>query len=324
VKRWHRAVALALALGLINAATQMVIRANVAAGIYPPDTAIDIPILTTLYVSLFFVPWLALLAIYSRFDAIRRMRPALAMTGVVVIYLPAVVFALGGIQYWAAPHHFAIAGAYAALLVLLTVLGRDDLRTLRGDAMPAAAAAAANASPLISVGQYFWYAVGIALFLYALPFVHNLGCIELPFGSGYDLALLYLGLPAVLVAIFGGRWMAARIKRPALRVGALVVGAGLFVWLVVFGQAYIVLANALLSPQQRVTYEAVVVEKLSNNMLRVRPVAATNAVMSMEVNEQAYARLKVGDRVAKPMVIGALEIPYVARCRWLPFSRRGM
>ena len=61
MKRWHRAVALAVALVLINAATQLVIRANLSAGLYPAEAdSIGIPIMTTLYLSLALIPWLGI------------------------------------------------------------------------------------------------------------------------------------------------------------------------------------------------------------------------------------------------------------------------
>lgn len=324
MKRWHRILALAVALVLINAATQLVTRANLAAGLYPADAdAIGIPITTTLYLSLLFAPWLLLLAVFSRFKVVQaRARSVLVVASLIGLYAPAVLFAGAGIAYWAMPQHYAIAAAYAVLLLVLIGLAADDLRAL--PALPAVATA-----PAAPMRPAFWYGFAVVLFLYALPVIHNLGCMELPFGSGFDLALLYLSLPAALIGIFGGRWLGPKV--PSMHAGALVVGGALFVWLLAFGQGYIALANALLSPQRPVVYEAVIVEKLQSGfrgrdfILRVQPVAAPGTVMSMEVNENEYAQLSLGDRVAKPMVIGALGIPYIARCRWLRTSaRRGM
>ena len=70
MKRWHKVLAAAIALVVINATTQVVIKANLAAGLYPPQAAIDIPIMTTLYASLAAGPCLLLLAFLSR-SAIR-------------------------------------------------------------------------------------------------------------------------------------------------------------------------------------------------------------------------------------------------------------
>jgi len=73
----------------------------------------------------------------------------------------------------------------------------------------------------------------------------------------------------------------------------------------------------------------VIVDKLkagfrgSNHILRVQVASATRDVISMEVTEYDYARLKVGDHVTRPMVLGALQIPYIAHCRWLPYARHG-
>jgi len=315
MKRWHRAVALAAALVLINAATQWVIRSNLAAGLYPADAdVIGIPIMTTLYLSLALSPWLLVLAL------LRARGGTLVIVAFVVLYVPAVAFAVGGIAYWAAPGHYAIALAYGVLLLVLVGLAWSDARALRATLPAAAAPETLRTVP--TVGQYAWYAIGLALFVYALPFIHNLGCMEVPFNTGHDLAFIYLGLPAALVAIFGGRWIGARLGWVTPRAGALVAGAALFVWLVVLGQAYVLLANALLSPQRPVVYEGVIVEKLKSNILRVQLASVTRDVISMEVNEYEYSRLRVGDRVAKSMVLGGLHIPYVARCRWLPAARR--
>lgn len=326
MKRWHRAVALAVALVLINAATQRVIRANLAAGLYPADAdSIGIPIMTTLYLSLALSPWLLVLALRPRFARART----LFIAALVVLYVPALAFALGGIAYWAAPSHYAIALAFGVLLSVLVALAWDDARALRA-ALPAGTTAPEARRAVPASAQHTWYAIGLALFLYALPFIHNLGCIDVPFNTGHDLALLYLGLPAAVVAIFGGRWIGTRIGWLTARAGGLLAGAALFVWIVVLGQAYVLLANALLSPQRPVLYEGVIVGKLkagfreTNHILRVQLASATRDVISMEVNEYEYSRLHVGDRVAKPMMLGALHVPYIARCRWLPAARRGM
>jgi hypothetical protein len=55
----------------------------------------------------------------------------------------------------------------------------------------------------------------------------------------------------------------------------------------------------------------------------MRVASTTREVISMEVNEYDYQRLKVGDRVTKPVVRGALQIQYNAHCRWLPYARHG-
>jgi len=128
-----------------------------------------------------------------------------------------------------------------------------------------------------------------------------------------------------VVAILGGRWIGARILFLPARTGALAVGAGLFIWIVFLGQAYVALANALMEPQQPLRYEGVILEKLQSgfrgSMLRVQVASATREVISIEVNDYDYARLKVGDPVTRPIVLGALRIPYVAHCRWLPYAR---
>jgi len=322
VKRWYKVLAAAIALVAINASTQMGVRANLAAGLYPPQAAIDIPIMTTLYLSLGMVPCLLLLATLSRM----ALRPAIVMPALIALYAMAVYFAVGGLYYWTDIAHYSIGATYGLLILVLVGFAWDDVRVLRPRM-----AAEAPLTPLRprAARQRTWYAVGALLFLYALPYLHNVGCIELPFGTGFDLALVYLGVPALAVAIFGGRWIGARFALISARAGALLVGAALFLWIVVLGQAYVVLANALMDAQRPVLYEGVVVEKLktgfrgSDHILRVQVPAATRDVISMEVDEYDYARLKVGDRVTRPMVLGALQIPYIAHCRWLPYARHG-
>ena len=167
------------------------------------------------------------------------------------------------------------------------------------------------------------------LLAYALPFIHNVQCVELPFSSGQDLALLYLGLPAAVIAIFGGRWIARRSGFRSPRAIELLTGGGLFLWIVILGQGDVVLANALLSPQRPVVYEGVVVDKVAEGFLPtylvLRVELASHEVVSLKVNVNEYAHLQIGDRIAKPAVLGALQIPYVPRCRWLPYAKtRGM
>jgi uncharacterized membrane protein (DUF485 family) len=273
--------------------------------------------MTTLYASLATAPCLALLAILSRF----AIRPAIVIPALIVLYLLVAYFTIGGLYYWTDIAHYSIAATYGLLLLVLIGFAWDDIRVLRPRMAAEAPAPVRPAAPPLR--QQAWYAAGGLLFVYALPYIHNVGCMELPFSSGFDLALLYLGLPALLVAAFGGRWIGARIAFMSARAGALLVGAGLFVWIVVLGQAYVVLANALLTPQQSLVYEGVIVDKQksglrgSNHMLRVQVASGAHNVISMEVNEYDYGRLKVGDHVTKPMVLGALKIPYTAHCRWL-------
>src|SRR5439155_18023455 len=101
----------------------------------------------------------------------------------------------------------------------------------------------------VSDDRYETYLV-VALFLYALPFVHNLLCVEIPFNAGYDLALRYLSVPAAAVVVFGGRRLRKSLGRQGYRVLSQVfVSAVIFGWIVGLGQAYVVLANALLPPQ---------------------------------------------------------------------------
>ena len=316
MKRWHKVLAAAIALVAINATTQIVIKANLAAGLYPQQAAIDIPIMTTLYASLAAAPCLLLLAFLSR----SAIRPAMAIPALVVLHVLVAYFAVAGLYYWTDIAHYSIAAAYGPLVLVLIAFAWDDFRVLR-PRMAAEAPLGAVAPPPV-LRPRAWYLVGGLLFVYALPYLHNLGCLELPFTSGFGLALVYLGLPALVVAIFGGRWIGARIAFMPARTGALAAGAALFAWIVVLGQAYIALANALMEPQQPVHYEGVIVDKhqsaFSGNLLRVRVASATQEVISIEVNEYDYARLKVGEHVTRPIVLGALHIPYVAHCRWLP------
>ena len=322
MRRWHKVLAAAVALVAINATTQIVVRANLAAGLYPPQAAVDIPIMTTLYASLAIAPCLVLLAFLSR----SAMRPAVVVPVLIVLYVLAAYFAIGGLYYWTDIAHDSIAVPYAVLLLVLVWFIWDDVRVLRPRMAAEAPAVRQPAQPL---RQQTWYAVGGLLFVYALPYIHNLGCFELPFSRGFGLSLVYLGLPALAVAIFGGRWIGGRIAFMPARAGALLVGTALFLWIVVLGQAYVVLGNALMGSQQPVPYQGVIVDKLttgfrnSNHILRVQA-DSTRDVISMEVNEYDYKRLQIGDHVTKPMVMGAFQITYIAHCRWLPSARRGM
>ena len=330
--RWHRVVALAITVVVVNAVTQVVIRANLAAGLYPPGAdAIGVPILSTLYLSLILSPWLLLLALFSRFKAVRAyssrggMRSVLVIAATLVLYVPALLFAAGGIAYWTGPGHYPIAAAFALYLLVLMALAWDDFRTLRPDsASSPPQARPPRAAPVRGEhDQLVWYAITAALFLYALPFIHNLGCLELPFETGYDLAFLYLGVPAAIVAIFGGRWIGRRLGFLSALAGAALASVVLFAWLVLLGQGVVMLANVTLSPQRAVTYQGVIVDKFKSgyrqkdHMLRIRVAPSERAVIEMAVSDREYARLSVGDRMASPMVLGALNIPYVPRCRWL-------
>jgi hypothetical protein len=317
MKRWHKVLAAAVALVAINATTQIVVNANLAAGLYPPQAAIEIPIMTTLYASLAAAPCLLLLAFLTRW----AVRPAIVIPALIVLYVLVAYFAVGGLYYWTDIAHYSIASTYGFLLAVLIGFAWDDIRVLRGSRV----ADTAVAAPAPVLRQRTWYLVGGLLFLYALPYLHNLGCMELPFTSGFGLAIAYLGLPALAIAFFGGRWIGARIAFMSARSAALVAGAGLFVWIVCLGQAYVALANALFEPQQPGRYEGVIVDKLTSgfrgSILRVQVGSATPEVISIEVNEYDYARLKVGDHVTRPIVLGALHIPYIAHCRWLPYAR---
>ena len=319
MKRWHKVLAAAIALVVINATTQIVIKANLAAGLYPPQAAIDIPIMTTLYASLAAAPCLLLLAFLSR----SARRPAIVIPALVVLYVLVAYFAVAGLYYWTDIAHYSIAAGYAPLVLVLVGFMWDDIRVMRP--RMAAEAAQAPVAPLPVLRPRAWYLVGGLLFIYALPYLHNLGCMELPFTSGFGLALVYLGLPALVVAIFAGRWIGARVAFMSARTGALVVGAALFAWIVLLGQAYVALANALMEPQQSVHFEGVIVDKrqsaLRGSILRIQVASAMHEVISMEVNEYDYGRLKVGDHVKQPIVLGALQIPYIAHCRWLPSDR---
>src|SRR5437773_6675795 len=175
----------------------------------------------------------------------------------------------------------------------------------------------------VSDDRYETYLV-VALFLYALPFVHNLLCVEIPFNAGYDLALRYLSVPAAAVVVFGGRRLRKSLGRQGYRVLSQVfVSAVIFGWIVGLGQAYVVLANALLPPQQSVTYEGVVVGKFTSgrfgetHVARVRITSPHSAVIRFRVAAGDYARLMVGDAFSKKMVLGPLDIPYVDHCGWL-------
>ncbi|MBV9191159.1 MAG: hypothetical protein JO292_03975 [Betaproteobacteria bacterium] len=318
MKRWHRVLAAAIALVAINATTRIVVKANLAAGLYPAQAAIDIPITTTLYASLAAALCLLLLAFLSR----SALRPAIVVPALVVLYVLVAYFAVAGVYYWTDIAHYSIAAAYGPLVLVLIGFAWDDIRVMR-PRMASEPQVAAAAPPVLRPRA--WYLVGALLFVYALPYIHNLGCMELPFTSGFGLALAYLGLPALVIAIFGGRWIGARIAFMSARTSALVAGAALFAWIVVLGQAYVAFANALMEPQQAVRFEGVIVDKLQSvlrgSILRIQVASAAHEVISMQVNEYDYGRLKVGEHVTQPIMLGALQIPYIAHCRWLPSAR---
>ena len=172
--------------------------------------------------------------------------------------------------------------------------------------------------------EQIWYVIG--MFAYAAPFVHNLRCLEVPFNAGYDLALLYLSLPAAVFVVLGCRRLRRGLRRQGVRLPLqVVVSAVLFAWIVGLGQAYVVLANALLPPQRLIAYEGVITEKFTSgqygegHILRVR-IESEHEVLALRVSRADYERLQVGDHISKRMVLGAPHIPYVAHCRWLGHS----
>ena len=140
MKRWWRFLALAIAVVLINAVTRVVIERNAFAGAYPADgDSIAIPIFGTLLLSLIASPWLLLIAFFSQIRTVRAyflsggVGCALVTAGVVALYLPAILLAIGGIEYWAMPRHYEIAVAFGVSVFVLAVLAWDDLRTLRSN-----------------------------------------------------------------------------------------------------------------------------------------------------------------------------------------------
>jgi len=129
-----------MAVVLINVTTQMVTSANLLARAYPSDgDTIGIPILSTLFLSVIASPWLLLIAFFSRIRAIRTyfssggIRSALVIAGIAVLYVPAILLTVGGIDYWAIPRHYEIAVAFGISLLVLILLAWDDFRTLRSN-----------------------------------------------------------------------------------------------------------------------------------------------------------------------------------------------
>jgi len=175
----------------------------------------------------------------------------------------------------------------------------------------------------VSDERYEIYLVA-ALFVYALPFVHNLRCVEIPFNAGYDLALRYLSVPVAAFIVLGGGRLRRTLGRQAYRLPAqMFVSAAIFGWMVGLGQAYVVLANALLPPQQSVKYDGVIVEKFKSgrfgetHVVRVRIAPPDSALIRFRVPAGDYDRLMVGDAFSKKMVLGPLRLPYIDHCGWL-------
>ncbi len=175
----------------------------------------------------------------------------------------------------------------------------------------------------VSDQRYEIYLAG-ALFAYALPFVHNLRCIEIPFSAAYDLALKYLSAPALVLVVFGGRRLRRILRRQGYRLPTQVfVSVVLLGWIVGLGQAYVVLANALLPPQHPVTYVGTIVEKFQagrfgdTHVVRVRVTSPDFAVIAFRVPAGEYARLMVADAFSRKMTLGPLGLPYVDHCGWL-------
>src|SRR6267378_6669763 len=104
-----------------------------------------------------------------------------------------------------------------------TRLARRSLRPLGCSRMP------------VSDERYEIYLVA-ALFVYALPFVHNLRCVEIPFNAGYDLALRYLSVPVAAFIVLGGGRLRRTLGRQAYRLPAqMFVSAAIFGWMVGLG-----------------------------------------------------------------------------------------
>jgi hypothetical protein len=137
--RW-RLLALAAAVLLINAVTHAVVHENAVTSAYPSTgDSIAIPIYGTLLGSLIAIPWLVLIAFFSKIGAVRAyfsdggLRSAVVTAALVVLYLPAFVLAITGIEYWAVPRHYEIVVAFAISLLVLSALAWDDFRTLRSN-----------------------------------------------------------------------------------------------------------------------------------------------------------------------------------------------
>ena len=135
MKAGQRLLVLLLTLSAIDGTTWAVVVQNQRKALYPVDAdSIVIPILDTVILSTLVLPFLLLvwwLPSAAFFDRLRRRGTVggVCMNGLLFAsYLPAVLFGLGGVAYWAVPNHYWIASSYVALLLVLALFAALDVR----------------------------------------------------------------------------------------------------------------------------------------------------------------------------------------------------
>ena len=134
---WYKLALLIIALLLINVATWFITGVNQRNGIYPMDAdSIGIPIVLTLLGSLVVSPLFVLIALLptagfvSRFCSRDFGCAIAARVALIVLYVPAGLFAVSGVAKWATPNHYLVAASYSVLFLVLIVFLFLDMKRL--------------------------------------------------------------------------------------------------------------------------------------------------------------------------------------------------
>jgi hypothetical protein len=78
------------------------------------------------------------------------------------------------------------------------------------------------------------------------------------------------------------------------------------------GQAYVIIWNAVVPPQQPVTYSGIIVDKFKSgrygetHVVRLSTSSPQSDIVRLLVSPAEYAHLQLGDRFSKRMVLGSL------------------
>jgi hypothetical protein len=122
VKRWQASLALALALMQTCGVVFWTLTSNLAAAVYPHDAdTITIPLFQTAFVTvvLFSLTQGANGILRSPFSLMRLHRKVVfSLLALLAVFLTVLL-----ILYWAIPNHYAVACAYALLLVVMFTVG---------------------------------------------------------------------------------------------------------------------------------------------------------------------------------------------------------
>jgi hypothetical protein len=134
MKPLARSIGLGVAVLLVDLVTYAVLSHNLESGVYSDRAdSIGLPIGLTLVASVLLLPAFTLVTTAQRLLAAagtRRWLRALVLVSVAFAYVFGAAIAAGGLLYWFAPDHYAIAAAYAALGVWLARCAYADIPTM--------------------------------------------------------------------------------------------------------------------------------------------------------------------------------------------------